>query len=55
MNTHEACALLGVPIGASDLDVKTAFKRRLLSIIQIETNLQTLKVSSKRLMKLFNY
>ena len=28
MNTHDACALLGVPIGASALDVKTAFKKK---------------------------
>jgi molecular chaperone DnaJ len=28
MNVHEACHLLGVPIGASDLDVKTAFKKK---------------------------
>jgi len=28
MNTHEACALLGVPIGASDVDVKAAFKKK---------------------------
>ena len=28
MNTHEACALLGVPIGASEFDVKTAFKKK---------------------------
>jgi len=28
MNTHEACSLLGVQIGASDADVKAAFKRK---------------------------
>lgn len=28
MNVHEACTLLGVPIGASSLDVKTAFKKK---------------------------
>jgi molecular chaperone DnaJ len=28
MNTHDACALLGVPIGASELDVKMAFKKK---------------------------
>jgi len=28
MNVHEACNLLGIPIGASDIDVKTAFKKK---------------------------
>jgi molecular chaperone DnaJ len=28
MNVHEACHILGVPIGSSELDVKTAFKKK---------------------------
>jgi molecular chaperone DnaJ len=28
MNTHDACALLGLPIGASGTDVKAAFKKK---------------------------
>jgi len=55
MNIQEACALLGVPVGASDLDVKTAFKRKAIEYHPDRNKSPDAEVKFKRINEAYQF